>query len=54
MPTLLIKTKDGTVYRASCTLHAIMADELNIDFDKIINVGFVTRDRDVWCNRQPH
>ena len=54
MPTLLIKLKDGTVLEGIFALHAIMADELSIKFEDIIDVGFVTRDRKIWCNRKPH
>ena len=54
MPTLLIKLKDGTVLEGIFALHAIMAYEMSIRFDDIIDVGFVTKNRQIWCNRKPH
>jgi hypothetical protein len=54
MATLLIKMADGTIYSGKYPLHAIMADAMGLPFDEIVNVGFITKNREVWCNRKPH
>ena len=54
MPILLLKLKDGTVLKGQYPIHAIMADELNVNFDDIIDVGVITKNREIWCNRKPH
>ena len=54
MTLLLIKTKDGKVLKASQPLHIMVAEQFDIDPEDIIDVGFVTKSRTVWCNRAPH
>ena len=49
MPTLLIKTKDGKVYRDKFPIHAIMVMELGINPDDVVDKGIVVKgQRDVW------
>ncbi len=54
MNKLIIKTKNGKTYGATLPMHFMVAEKYNIEFDDIIDVGFETRGRVVWCNRKPH
>ncbi len=54
MTILLIKTKDGNVYKSKVPLHFMVAEEYDINIDDITAVGFITRDREIWDNRKPH
>ncbi len=54
MNILLIKTKNGKIYQGRACIHAILMDNLGINPDDVLDVGFITRGRKVWCNRQPH
>ena len=55
MPILLIKLKDGRIIKGKSPLHCMLADENNIDFDDIVNVGFIVKgNRVIWLNRKPN
>ena len=54
MQTLLLKLKDGKIIKGHSPMHFMLAEENEIDFDDIVDVGFITKGRFVWCNRKPH
>ena len=54
MRVLLIKLKDGKIYKACVPLHFMVAEKHNLDLNDVIAVGFITRDREVWDDRKPH
>lgn len=53
MPTLLIKTRDGRVFTGKFALHVLLCLQYNIDPCKVVACGFMTKDREVWQDRQP-
>jgi hypothetical protein len=54
MSILLLKLKNGKVIKGKAVLHFQLAEAMGIDFDDIVDVGFVSHDRYIWCNRKPH
>jgi len=54
MHILTLKLKDGSIVKGEAILHFQLAEEMNIDFDEIVDVGFITRGRIVWLHRKPH
>ena len=54
MPELLIQTKNGKIYRAQLPVNFMVAEKYDLDFDEILKVGFVTKNREVWVERKPH
>ncbi len=54
MKILLIKTKDGRTYEGRQPLHFMVAEQHGINPEDVEQVGFITRDREVWDNRKPH
>jgi hypothetical protein len=54
MATLTLRLKDGTIIKGKAPMHFMLAEQKGIAFDEIIDVGFITKGRMVWCNRKPH
>lgn len=54
MNMLLIKLKDGQVIEDKLSLHILIIEKYGIDIKDVINVGFKTKERIIWCNRRPH
>ncbi len=54
MIELLIKTKDGTVYKENVLMHFMIVDKHDIDHEDIEDVGFISKGREIWVNRKPH
>lgn len=54
MPTLLIKMDDGAVHGMKVPMHFMVAEELRLDFDRIVDTGIVTKGREIWLGRKPH
>lgn len=55
MPTLLIRMFDGSIYKGRQPMHFMVAEEFNLDFDLIEDVGVVTKHgRFIWLGRKPH
>jgi len=54
MPELTLKLRDGTIIRGKSPLHFMLAEKLGVAFDDIVDVGFITKGRVIWCNRKPH
>lgn len=54
MTTLLLKLKDGTIIKGKAVAHCLLAEKHEIDFNDIVAVGFLIKDRELWDNRKPH
>lgn len=59
MTVLLIKLKNGRIVEGKESMHFLLMEKYNIDFNDILDVGFKTKVcglagvRVVWQNRKP-
>lgn len=53
MPTLVIKTVSGAIFKLRCPMHFMVMEHYNLAFDDIEDVGSITEGKVVWYNRKP-
>lgn len=53
MPTLLIKLIDGEVFSDVVPMHFMVAENHEIDYDLIADVGVIKHGKQIWLGRRP-